>query len=147
MSQQLTVDDARQSLSSHVARKGAEIFAKYGPHIGWNELLRILEDRSFVRYPCEIVFNADPLQEGEFAHPAPIKGDCLEAGFIMYVHPYFITQRQRVPCLALYQLVLVNYGEFVSSDDAEVFGSNALGISKNEYYKILCEITDEISGG
>ena len=44
----------------------------------------------------------------------------------------------------LYQLVLVNYGEFASAADAETFGATALGISKDEYYEALCEMADEI---
>jgi len=35
MTEKLTTNDARQSLTAHVAAKGAEIFEKYGPHIGW----------------------------------------------------------------------------------------------------------------
>ena len=144
MSKALTIEDARQSLSAHVADKGAEIHAKYGPHIGWNELLRILEDRTCVRYSCEIIFDAGPLREGEFAHAAPTT-ERPEDGFTMFVHPYFSTQLERVAYLVLYQLVLVNYGEFASSDDAETFGANALGISKNDYYTTLCNMADEIA--
>ena len=69
MATRLTADDARQSLNAHVAAKGAEIRAKYGPSIGWRELRRLLEDRAHVRYPCHIVFDAAPLEPGEFAHP------------------------------------------------------------------------------
>lgn len=145
MSQRLTIDDARQSLSGHVAAKGAEICAKYGPQIGWDELLRILEDRNFVRYPCEIVFDAGPLREGEFAYPQ-LKGDRPEGGFAMHVHPYFAAQPARVPPLVLYQLVVVNYGEFVAPDDAETFGANALGMSKDAYYHLLCGMADEVFG-
>ena len=144
MSQQLTVEDAKQSLESHVAQKGEEIREKFGPHIGWNELMQILEDRTVVRYPVEIVFDADSLGEGEFAHPLPL-GENPEAGFKMHVHPYFSTQPDRVPPLVLYQLVLVNYGEFASANDAETFGASALGISKDEYYNSLCAMADEIS--
>jgi hypothetical protein len=145
MAIQLTAEDARQSLNGHVAAKGREIRAKYGPHIGWKELLRILADRACVRYPCEIVFDAGSLEPGEFAHPAA-KGERPEEGFTMYVHPFFMTQLERVPGLVLYQLVLVNYGEFASADDAEVFGAAALGISRDEYYQILCGLADEIGG-
>ena len=67
MSKTLTADDARQSLSAHVAARGAEIFEKYGPRIGWNELQRILEDRACVRYPCKVAFDPAPLQKGECA--------------------------------------------------------------------------------
>lgn len=144
MATQLTAADARQSLNSHMAAKGAEIREKYGPTIGWNELLQILNDRACVRYPCEIVFDAGPLQAGEFAHPVA-RGDRPEDGFFMHVHPYFATQPERVPCLALYQLVLVNYGEFASADDAETFGASVLGLSRDDYYAVLCQMADEIA--
>lgn len=140
----LTAEDARQSLRVHVAAKGEEIRAKYGPHIGWAELQRILQDRSCVRYPCEIVFDAAPLQPGEFAWPEP-KGSKPEDGFTMYVHPFFMTQLDAVPYLVLYQLVLVNYGPFASPDDAETFGAAALGLSKDDYYAALCELADQIA--
>jgi hypothetical protein len=45
----------------------------------------------------------------------------------------------------LYQLVLVNYGEFASADDAETFGAHALGLAKDDYYQALCRLADEIS--
>lgn len=143
MSTQLTADDARQSLSAHVAIKGAEIAVKYGPHIGWKELPLILQDRAFVRYPCEIVFDSTQLQPGEFAYPVP-KGGKPEDGFAIHVHPVFMTQLQRVAWLVLYQLVLVNYGEFASPADAEIFGAAALGVSQDEYYVALCELADQL---
>lgn len=139
----LTAEDARQSLNEHVAAKGAEIRAKYGPNIGWRELQKILADRIHVRYPCEINFDAGPLQPGEFAHPIA-KGERPEDGFVMHVHPVFMTQLAQVPWLVLYQLVLVNYGEFATADDAETFGAAALGISRDEYYQTLCELAEQV---
>lgn len=145
MAIKLTAEDAKESLNTHVAVKGAELCEKYGPHIRWKELLRILEDRACVRYPCEIVFDATPLEPGEVAHPIP-KGERLADGFAMHVHPFFMTQLERVPFLVLYQLVAVNYGEFASADDAETFGAAALGLTKEEYYLTLCELADQIAG-
>ncbi len=57
-----------------------------------------------------------------------------------------MTQMDRVAHLALYQLVVVNCGEFASSDDAEVFGAAALGITREEYYQGLCEMADLLEG-
>jgi hypothetical protein len=142
MSKQLTIDDARQSLSVHLAAKGIEVHQKYG-RVGWLQLLRLLQDRSCVRYPCEIKFDAEPLLPGEFGHPIA-KGQTPEEGFTLYVHPFFATRLERVPLLALYQLVLVNYGDFVSADDAETFGSQALGLSKDEYYHAVCDLADQL---
>jgi len=143
MSKQLTSDDFKESLSSHVAAKGEDIRARYGPQIGWKELRKILGDRSAVRYPCEIIFDAAQLQPGEFAHAAPNGGN-PEDGFNIYVHPFFMLDRSRVPHLVLYQLVLVNYGPFASADDAETFGAAVLGLSRDEYYAMLCELAEQI---
>jgi hypothetical protein len=141
VSKQLTADDARQSLSAHVAARGAEIFEKYGPRIAWNQLLRLLDDRACVRYPCAIAFDAAPLQPGECAWPRP-NSDRPEDGYVIYIHPLFMTRLDRVARLALYQLVVVNYGEFASSADAEIFGASALGISQEQYYQDLCAMAD-----
>lgn len=144
MPTQLTAEDGRQSLNAHVAAKGAQIHAQYGPRLGWNELQRLLEDRAFVRYPCTIAFEYLPLRPGEFAHPMQ-NGDRLEDGFTMYVHPFFMTQPEKIPYLVLYQLVLVNYGEFATAEDAEVFAASALGLPQDGYYAVLCQLADEIS--
>jgi hypothetical protein len=144
MAKTLTADDARESLTSHVAAKGEEIRAKYGPRIGWSQLQQILQDRASVRYPCEVVFDAGSLVEGEIAYPAP-KGSGPDEGFTIYVHPFFALQPERVPYLVLYQLVVVNYGEFASADDAEIFGAAVLGLSKEDYYQGVCELADEIA--
>jgi hypothetical protein len=140
----LPPDGARQSLAAHVAARGMEIRAKFGPRIGLPDLRRILADRDCVRYPCELVFNAGPLRAGEAAHPVP-KGERPEDGFTLCVHPHFSADPDCVPVLALYQLVLVNYGVFASPQDAENFGAAVLGISRDQYYSRLCALADEIA--
>ena len=146
MATQLTATDAKLSLNAHVAAKGAEIFEKYGPAIGWPELQAILKDRTCVRYPCDLVFDSARLNPGEFAFPEP-KGGVPEEGFILFVHPVYMTQLAMVPYLALYQLVTVNYGEFASAEDAETFASHALGLPREEYYQTLCGLADELGTG
>src|ERR1043166_1967340 len=143
MEQKLTLEDARESLTSHVAEKGLQLRDKYGPNISWDDLPRILADRTVARYPCEILFDSSALLEGEFAHPFPNSAR-PEDGFKIHVHPIFMTQLEIVPMLVLYQLVLVNYGEFASPDDAEIFGANALGMDKEDYYNRICELADLI---
>jgi hypothetical protein len=144
MPTQLTADDFKQSLGSHAASRAQDIRAKYGPEIGWNELQLILQDRTAARYPCQIVFDAGHLLEGEFAFPEP-KSDRPEDGFNIYIHPHFSNRLDLVPSLVLYQLVAVNYGPFASPDDAEAFGAGVLGISRDDYYAQLCQCADEIT--
>lgn len=146
MAKQLTADDAKQSLTAHVEAKGVEIYLKYGPQLDWGALQRLLEDRVYVRYPVEIAFAAEPLLPGEFAQPVA-KGESPEDGFTMFVHPLFQAQLDLLPALVLYQLVAVNYGVFASSDDAETFGAAALGLTRDEYYDQLCDISDQLGGG
>jgi len=143
MAKKLTAQDATESMSAHMAAKGADIREMYGPRIGWSELIRILDDRTVCRYPCEVVFDMEPLGEGEFGF-AEQKGELPEDGFILYIHPLFQLQLDKVPYLALYQLAAVNYGDFASADDAEVFGAQALGIPQEEYYQALCEMADSL---
>jgi hypothetical protein len=145
MAQQLTAEDAKQSLTTHVETKGVEVFVKYGPHLGWGELQRLLLDSAYVRYPCEIAFDAAALLPGEAAHPVQ-KGDRPEDGFTMFVHPLFMLELDRVVFLVLYQLVVVNYGEFASADEAETFGAAALGLTRDEYYSALCEMVEQVGG-
>jgi hypothetical protein len=145
MATQLTAEGAQQSLTAHVEAKGIEIFVKYGSPMGWAELQALLNDRAYVRYPCEIVFDHAQLNPGEFAYPMP-KGDAPEQGFTMFVHPVFMLELARVPALVLYHLVAVNYGEFASSDDAETFGAAALGLTRDEYYAMMCEYADQVGG-
>jgi len=141
MATQLTAKDAKESLTAHVAARGDEVRQRYGPNLGWEQLQRILQDRSCVRYPCEIAFDSALLEPGEFAHPVP-KGSRPEDGFVMAVHPVFQADLDRVPWLIFYQLVLVNYGPFASAEDAETFGAHALGLSQDDYYQALCQMAD-----
>lgn len=145
MATQLTAEDARQSLTAHVEQKGVEIFVKYGGVVDTATLNLLLADRAYVRYPCEIVFDVTPLQPGEFAHPEQ-KGSSPEEGFTMFVHPEFESQPENVARAVLYQLVAVNYGEFASAAEAESFGAAALGITRDEYYALLCGLSAQVGG-
>ncbi len=84
------------------------------------------------------------MEAGEFAYPRP-KGERPEAGLTVFVHPRFAAQLDRVPPLVLHQLVAVNYGDFVSPDDAETFGASVLGIPRDASYHARCELADELA--
>jgi hypothetical protein len=145
MARHFNPEDARRWLDADLAAKAAEVRNKYGPVIGWSELQTILQDRQFTPFPCEIRFDAAPLLPGEFGHPVP-KGVSKEDGFIIYLHPQYQNQLARVPYLVLHQLVLINYGDAATAEDAETFGALALGLSKEAYYRVLCELSGQIGG-
>lgn len=145
MARRVNSEMVHDSLDAQMAVQARTIREKYGPDIGWNQLLKLLDDRSCVRYPCEIRFDAKPLLPGEFAHAEP-NGTNREEGFTIYVHPCYEAQRSRVSYLVLHQLVLVNFGGTATADDAEMFGSSALGLTKDQYYSVLCELSGQIGG-
>ena len=43
--------------------------------------------------------------------------------------------------------VLRRLRQFASADDAEAFGASALGLTKDDYYRRLCELADRLGGG
>lgn len=145
MARRVNNELVRDNLGALMAAQARTIREKYGPEIGWNQLLEVLGDRSCVRYPCEICFDAKPLLPGEFAHAAA-KGSNAEEGFTIYVHPCYEAELSRVCYLVLHQLVLVNYGDIATADDAETFGSTVLGLTKDQYYSVLCELSEQIGG-
>jgi hypothetical protein len=133
----------RELLRSLVQAEASEVCTRYGPAIGWDDLLRLLQDRVCVHFPCELSFDATPLLPGEFAHALP-KGPKPEDGFTIYVHPTFEQQRHHVPYLVLHQLALVNHSDAASADDAELYGSLALGLSEEEYRSTLCRLSGQL---
>lgn len=139
----LTAEQARQSLTAHVEARGVELYCRYGPLSTALELSALLQDRRHVRYPCELVFSAKPLRDGEMAFPQPC-GDSPEQGFVIYVHPQLQTSGEDLAKAVMYQLVAVNYGPFASAHDAETFGAAAFGMTRDEYYAVLCRIADAL---
>ena len=128
-----------------VADQGRTVCQKYGPRIGWRELLSLLEDRACVHFPCEVKFDAGSLLPGEFAHSVA-KGPRPEDGYTICLHPLFTSQLSSAVYLVLHQLVLVNHGRHATPEDAEVFGSLALGLSRDEYFSALCELSGQLGG-
>lgn len=137
--------DKRRALSAQVVAEGSALCAKYGPGMPWQTLMSLLQDRAFVRFPCAVRFDAEPLLPGEFAH-AMLNGREPEEGYTIIVHPVYEGRLECLPYLVLHQLVLVNHGEAASAEDAETFGACALGLPRDQYYATLCELSGQVGG-
>jgi hypothetical protein len=143
MARHFRTESAHRRFSAELARKAIELRQKYGPVIDWENLQRVLHDPQFAPFPCEIRFDAKPLLPGEFAHtiaPGPQPGQ----GYVICLHPQYASQLARVSYLVLHQLVLINYGACATADDAETFGALALGLSREDYYQALCELSGQL---
>jgi hypothetical protein len=145
MARALKAGEKRRSVPSALANLAREIRQQYGPEIGWNKLLGVIQDRRCAYFPCEICFDAAPLLPGESAYPTA-KGQHPEDGYILNLHPRYANQLHQAIYLVLHQLALVNFGEAITLDDAETFGALVLGVSKDDYYQTLCELSGQIGG-
>ncbi len=145
MARHLTEQDAQIALKDHLGEKAMNARLAHGMYIDAETMLEMLDDRSFVRYPVSIRFDAEHLEPGEFAMPIPL-GDHPSAGFCLFIHPYFEHQPEAWPLLIAYHIPSINYGEIVSHEDAEYFGATLVGLDVDTYYQALCELADSIPG-
>ena len=130
-------------MAVHCLDKGHKLRQKYGKAIDHELLKTILKDEEFVRYPVRLLFDSTKVEKGMFAVTERVSTDA-SAGFIIYIHECFKKRLGDVPALVFYHVVAVNYGEFATHNEAEEFGSSALGMEKEEYYQLLCCLTDQI---
>lgn len=140
----LTIEDGKKALLHHAVEKGIALHEKYGNFIDFDTLQLILKDKDFTRYPTRVEFKSQFDEKGLFAFTEQLSTDDPTQGFVIYVHDYFRNKMSDVPALVLYHLVAVNYGDIATSEEAEIFGASALGMKKEEYYQLLCALTDQI---
>jgi len=142
----LTEEAGQVALRDHVEAKAYDARLKHGPLIDADAMTAILDDRSVVRYPVGIRFDAGPLAPGEFAWPQQL-GDRPSAGYCLFLHPCFESQPEIWPLLVAYHIPSINYGEIVTENEAELFGATLLGMEVESYYQALCELSDAIQEG
>jgi hypothetical protein len=142
---QPTEEDGKLALREHAKLRAMEARHKYG-EIGAEEILKILSDPAVVRFPTILRFDAEPLDPGEFAFPAPL-GERPDEGFCLFVHPFFQDKPEALPFLISYHLVRINYGDVATYEDAEAFGATLLGMDTETYYQRVCTFADALAGG
>ncbi|MEK6701951.1 MAG: hypothetical protein AABZ53_06795 [Planctomycetota bacterium] len=135
--------EAQHSLRDHIVTRATEARLRRGGLIERGDIMRMLEDRSVVRYPTGVRFDAQPLQPGEFACLEAL-GDHPRDGFCLYIHPMFESVDELLPLLIAYYIPSINYGEVATHVEAELFGATLMGIDVEEYYKILCSVADTV---
>jgi hypothetical protein len=138
-----TEEDGRIALRDHVITKASEARLAHGLYIDAETILKILDDRTVVRYPVGLRFDDTPLESGEFAWPMQL-AEHPDAGFCLFIHPWFESQPDAWPLLIAYHVPSINYGEIVSHEEAELFGATLLGLDVETYYRALCELADSI---
>ena len=78
-------------------------------------------------------------EDSEYVKPADRSYDFI-------VHEYFEGQSDKLLPLILYYLPTVNYGDIATYEDAEVFASALMQMEQDNYYQLVCDLTDAIPG-
>lgn len=140
-----TAADGQQSLRDHVRAKALEARAKLAGRVDRAAILRLLEDRTAVRYPIGVRFDAAPLRPGEFAFLEAL-GDHPADGFCLFIDPEFAAADELLPLLIAYYIPSVNYGDVATHVEAELYGATLLALDAEEYYQRLCAAADQRRG-
>jgi hypothetical protein len=139
-----TAEDGRQSLRDHVVLKATQARASRSGLIDRAAVTSLLTDRTVVRYPLGVRFDAEPLRPGEFACLEPL-GAHPSDGFCLFVHPMLDRADDLLPLVVAYYIPSVNYGEVASHVEAELFGATLLGLEVEDYYRQLCCLADSVT--
>jgi hypothetical protein len=130
-------------LGVHVLQKGSDLRKKYGSFLDYETLLKILKDEEFVRFPTRIIFDSSKIEKETFAAVEKERDEPTKS-YVIYVHEHYQKRLGDLPAIVLYHLVTVNYGDFATHNEAEEFGSAALGMEKDYYYQYVCRLADQI---
>jgi len=131
------------AITEHATEKARQIRARYDAPMTFEELLKVFNDRKSVRYPVEVRFTDQGIDEGLFAK-TEMRSETPADGFVIFIHDYYRDREDVLPALLLYQSVIVNYGDLATSHDAEVFGAGVLGMDREAYYELVCNACDEL---
>ncbi len=143
MESKFTVEDGRKAFAHHVIEKALALREKYGPVLDERAFQALLNDRDFVRYPTRVEFDSSKIEPGFFARVEPV-ADSPANEHVIFLHEHFRGRPRDITNALLYQLVVVNYGEIATREEAELFGSTALGVEQEDYYQRLCRLADAI---
>jgi hypothetical protein len=140
----ISAEEAKSSLKEHVREKAFLAREKYGTFFDLEVMRKIMADRQIVRYPMTLDFSDDKLQAGEFAF---LEVSEIEESpvYCLHVHPRYRECSEALPKIIAYYVVVVNYGDIATHEEAEIFGATLLGISIEGYYQDLCRYADQLS--
>lgn len=138
-----TAEDGRQALAAHLRAKALAARGKCDGQVDRAAIFKLLADRTVVRYPVGVRFDAAPLRAGEFAFLEALGGHPAD-GFCLFIHPRFEFADDLLPLLIAYYVPSVNYGDVATHVDAELFGSILLGLDREDYYTRLCAAADGV---
>ncbi len=134
-----------EHLYDHVRVAVRRAHDRLGGPLNSSNLAQFLTDSECVRYPVEIVFDAEPLESHQFAEPVVIKEEG-ETRCRLYVHPRFAARDDVLPYFVAYMAAPINYGAVATPELCETYGAALVGEEPEAFYQKLCALMDEAPG-
>lgn len=131
------------ALCEHARFAAQRALRKLGGVLTVQNLHLFLSDRDCVRYPTTIVFDREGLDGHQFAQPVhgvSKKGIQCE----LHVDPRLKNLPDALYLVVAYMTAVINYGDAVTPDIAEMTGALLTGMTQETFYIKLCEIADSI---
>ena len=137
-------EDIEHHVADHAQLAAQRAKAKLGGSVNRNTLDRFLRDPDCMRYPVEIVFDASPLEDHQFAEPAIV----VEEGkpfCRLHVHPRFAGRNDALPHFVSYMAAVINYGAVATPELCESYGAALVGEDRETFYQKVCAFAVEAS--
>ena len=129
----------RVTLLRHAQEAASRATVKLGGPLTTQNLEAFLADNDCVKYPTLIVFDESPLEPHQFAQPIVENGECL-----LHIHPHYASRPECVTTIAAYMAGAINYGAAVTLDVCEAYGAGVTCLSRDEFYRTVCQVADEL---
>jgi hypothetical protein len=129
-------------LREHVDRSADRAKDRLGGPLTAENLDVFLADKACLRVATTLVFSDEGLGENQFAEPQFLEEDGAKT-CRLHIHPRFAQKPDLWPLFTAYMAPLINYGDIVSAELCEVYGSTVTATPKDDFYQALCQALDE----
>jgi hypothetical protein len=136
-----SAEEMTKLLWAHADTTAERVLDLLGGPLSSNNLSRFLEGGDSLRYPTEILFSEEGLEEHQFAEPvfyAGKSGQCC----MLHIHPRYQNYPEAIPYLVAYMAAPINYGDSADGDLCEHLGAMLVKQEREEFYARVCQLAD-----
>ena len=125
------------ALARHACFAADRARSRLGGPLSADNLSEALRDDVCFRYPVEIGFDETGLEPQQFAD-ARFSGPDGQRVCKLHVRPRFKDGADVLHLLVAYMAAPINYGDVATPDLCEQYGAALVGMTRENYYKVLC---------
>ena len=128
-------------LWAHADTAAERALGLLGGPLSSNNLSRFLAEEGCLRYPTDITYTNECLEEHQFANPIFYAGESGQR-CMLHIHPRYQDYPEAIPYLVAYMAASINYGDSADSDLCEHLGAMLVKQDREEFYTRVCQLAD-----